>query len=261
MTSRDTPEPAAKGATMAANARRGLFVVAATLAIAIPSTMVSGQRSIPPPSVMEMPALPGAPSVDARFADFGKGTASPDVRHVADWIADSRDSGGSAFIIIDKKFAKLYVFDSHARLHGSTAILLGSARGDDSVPGIGSRPIAEVRPEERTTPAGRFIGERGRNLRGEDVVWVDYDDAVSIHRVLTTNPAERRLERLATAAVDDNRISYGCINVPVAFYEAYVRPLFAVHRAVIYVLPEIKSAQQVFGSYDVAAAHSQVSRR
>ncbi len=84
---------------------------------------------------------------------------------------------------------------------------------------------------------------------------MDYDAAVSMHRVLTTEPKERRSERLATPSVDDKRISYGCINVPVAFYERYIRPAFDDRRALVYVLPEVKSLQQVFGSYDVASAH------
>lgn len=141
-------------------------------------------------------------------------------------------------------------------------MLLGAAPGDDSVEGIGARPISDVRPEERTTPAGRFVAERGRNALGEDVVWVDYAAAVSMHRVRATDPKERRLERLASPTVDDNhRISYGCINVPVAFYEAYVQPTFARYRGVVYVLPEFRSARQVFGTYDVAAAHAVPTRR
>jgi hypothetical protein len=198
-----------------------------------------------------------APSTQAtaprtRFADFGEDWASADARDVADWVADSGDNAGGDFVIIDKVFARVYVFDADARLRGSSPVLLGSALGDDSVPGIGSRPLVDVRPEERTTPAGRFLAERGHNIRGEDVVWVDYDGAVSMHRVLATKPKERRLERLATPTILDNRVSYGCINVPVAFYDAYIRPTFAERRAVVYVLPEVKTAREVFGSYDVA---------
>ena len=55
------------------------------------------------------------------------------------------------------------VFDGDARLIGSSPVLLGGTPGDDSVPGIGTRPIAQVLPQERTTPAGRFVAERGRN--------------------------------------------------------------------------------------------------
>jgi len=107
-----------------------------------------------------------------------------------------------------------------------------------------------VRPEDRTTPAGRFVAALGRNFRGEDVVWVDYDTAVSLHRVITTNPKERRLHRLATATPKDNRISYGCINVPVAFFETIVSPAFAGTEGIVYVLPEVLSAREVFDSYD-----------
>ena len=35
----------------------------------------------------------------------------------------------------------------------------------------------------------------GVNASGEDILWVDYDNAISMHRVRPTNPAERRLER------------------------------------------------------------------
>ncbi|MDT4888495.1 hypothetical protein FQZ97_1250530 [compost metagenome] len=87
----------------------------------------------------------------------------------------------------------------------------------------------------------------GRNHTGEDVVWVDHGAAVSMHRVRTTQPTERRLERLASPAVADKRISYGCINVPADFYDAHIRPVFSGRHAVIYVLPEHKSMQQVFG--------------
>jgi hypothetical protein len=203
----------------------------------------------PPPSTTTAMSHANAstpPSI-VRVADFGDHPASPDVRTLAQWVAATGDAGDAGFVVVDKRHARLHVFGADARLRASTPILLGGARGDHTVPGIGSRDIADVRPEERTTPAGRFVGERGRNARGEDVVWVDYDSGVSIHRVLTTDPAERRLQRLATPTHEDNRISWGCINVPVAFYEAHVRPAFASRRSAIYVLPEVLTLAEVFG--------------
>jgi len=246
---------------MADGIRRGLLVGAAVLAIVIPPADRSSRLGLPPATAISIPAPIAAQARGPRFADFGEQTPSPDARHVADWIADSRDNANSDFVIVDKKYARVYVFDANAHLRDSTPVLLGAARGDDTVPGIGSRPIAEVRPQERTTPAGRFVAERGRNALGEDVVWVDYDAAISMHRVRTSNPKERRLQRLATPTIDDNRISYGCINVPVAFYERYIDPVSAMRRAVVYVLPDVKPVRQVFGSYDVAAAHGPVSDR
>lgn len=247
--------PLVCGVDFAADIRRGLVAGTAVLAMVISPVVGSGRLGVSSPAAMSAPALDAMLTAGPHFADFDTETPSPDVRHVANWIADSRDTAGTGFVIVDKKYARVYVFDGNARLRGSAAVLLGAALSDDSAPGIGTRPIAEVLPEERTTPAGRFVAERGHNTRGEDVVWVDYDEAVSMHRVITTNPEERRLERLATPTVEDNRISYGCINVPAAFYEDYIRPMFARHRAIVYVLPEVRSVQQVFGSYDVAVAN------
>ena len=225
---------------------RSLFVACAVMVTTLPIMVGCGAVRSPAPIALA-------------HADYGNQVVSADARLLADWVAASRDNATAEFVIVDKKDARVYVFDARARLLASTAVLLGGAQGDDSVPGIGSRPIAEVRPEERTTPAGRFLAESGRNASGEEVVWVDYDAAVSMHRVRPTNPKERRLERLATPTPDDNRISYGCINVPVAFFDTFIQPAFAGQRALVYVLPEVKSLQQVFGVRDLAVAPLRLS--
>ena len=185
-------------------------------------------------------------------AAFARVPASHDVRYIADWIVDSADNLGLPFVIVDKIDAKIFVFDAAGRIQGAAPALLGSARGDHTVPGIGDRQYSDMPPETRTTPAGRFVAALGTSsARGEDVVWVDYDAAVSLHRVVTTNPKEHRLARLATATPLDNRISYGCINVPARFYENVVRPAFSATDGIVYVLPEMRPARDVFGSYDV----------
>ena len=178
--------------------------------------------------------------------EFGSEIASPDVRHIADWVTRSRDNQAMSFVILDKLNAKVFVFDSAGVLRGASPVLIGAAKGDDSVPNIGNKPMHSVQAHERTTPAGRFIGEPGRNTDGEDIVWVDYDAAVSMHRVRAHEKAERRLQRLATPSADDNRISYGCVNLPVDFFERVLQPAFDQRYGVIYVLPEVKSAREVF---------------
>lgn len=186
------------------------------------------------------------PIASAPAADFGTSQPSHRTRVTADAILRAGDHAAAAFVIIDKLDATIYVFAADGRLRGHSPVLLGSALGDDSVPNIGTRPLDQVQPQERTTPAGRFVAERGRNTQGEDVVWVDYDAAVSMHRVRATNIKERRLERLESPSAHDNRISYGCINIPKSFYETVVAPTFSQRSAVVYVLPEVKSLQQVF---------------
>ncbi|QJW84451.1 hypothetical protein HK414_13910 [Ramlibacter terrae] len=197
------------------------------------------------------PAAPAAPRFPGRLPEFGAEVPSADVRHVANWTFFTGDHRGKSVVILDKKGAKVYTFDPQGQLTASTPALLGSAIGDDSAPGIGDKPLSAIRPEEKTTPAGRFVAEPGMNSHGEDIVWVDYDAAVSMHRVRPTVAAERRLQRLASPTEADNRISFGCINLPVRFYEDVLSPTVKKTGAIVYVLPETRGVQQVFGSRDV----------
>ena len=184
-------------------------------------------------------------------AHFAQETASADARRTADWIIDSGDNHHWPFLIVDKENARIFAFDANGRIQGTTAALLGMARVDDSTPGIGQRKLSTIRPDERTTPAGRFAATLGRNLQGKEILWIDYDAAISLHRVITGNPGERRAERLRSSTIADNRISYGCINVPVSFYENIVSPAFRKTGGIVYVLPEARSTHETFGSYDV----------
>ncbi len=231
--------------SLAQDIRHGALIGAAVLTMLVP----------PDRWVQE----PGAPSAGAAVAlvpmptpapqpDFGGVDATANARELVEWIARTGDNAGMPFVLVDKPAARLHVFNANASLRDSTPVLLGFAPGDDTVPGIGQRPVEQVKPHERTTPAGRFVGHLGHNLTGEDVVWVDYDAAVSMHRVRPTlQPKERRAERLASPTIEDNRISYGCINVPAAFYEAQLQPVFSQMSAVVYVLPEHKTLGEVFG--------------
>lgn len=181
---------------------------------------------------------------------------SLDARDTLRWVRHSADNGGLPFAIVDKKQARLLVFNGQGELTGSTAVLLGLAPGDHSVPGIGQRVPLRVAPEERTTPAGRFRTEPGRNLGGEDIVWVDYAAAIAIHRVRPGPAQERREQRLASATPLDNRSSLGCIVVPVAFYDHFVAPVLGRQRGVVYVLPETQSAQAMLHAYQAGALKS-----
>jgi hypothetical protein len=118
-------------------------------------------------------------------------------------------------------------------------VLLGSAGGDrDAVQNIGTRSVASLLPQERTTPAGRFDTEPGHNDKGEAIVWFQYDAALAIHRLRPAPAHERRPQRLASPDPGERRISFGCIVVPVLFYERVIMPTLGSRRGVVYVLPE-----------------------
>ena len=172
---------------------------------------------------------------------------SADVPSFAVQVVAMRNNQGLPFLVVDKVQATVWVFTARGGLLGKSAALLGEAIGDDTVPGIGARKLANIRPEERTTPAGRFASTLGRNLLGQEVLWVDYDSGLSLHRAIHGQRSERRAERLATPTPDDNRVSYGCINVPAAFFNALVLPKVRKNGTIVYVLPETRPLEQVFG--------------
>jgi hypothetical protein len=171
---------------------------------------------------------------------------SEDGARLLKWIIDSGDNLGLPFLIVDKIHPNVIAFHPDGSRSGSAAALIGLARGDVSPPGIGQRRLADISPAERITPAGRFIAALGNDLGRPDVLWVDYNAGISLHRVITGNPTDRRKQRLATATSDDNRISYGCINVPLGFCDRVVGPLFAGTNGVVYILPESRPLEQVF---------------
>lgn len=185
--------------------------------------------------------------------DFGADHVSDDARYVAAWVQAGADNQGKPFVIVDKRSARVYVFEANGHLVGATSVLLGLAIGDESIPDIAHRTPASLTPAERTTPAGRFESQPGHNDKGEEIVWVDYDASLALHRLRPAPLAERRPERLASASADDKRISLGCIIVSVAFYEDVVNPTLGHQPGVIYVLPEARPVQALFGELQVGS--------
>lgn len=194
---------------------------------------------------------PNISIINPKRANFKQEIVSEASKYLADWIVDSNDNQHRPFVIIDKKAARVFVFNTTGKLIGSTPALLGLALGDNAIPGIGNMSLANIKPEQRTTPAGRFVATLGRNLHGKEVLWVDYTGAISLHRVVTSSLKERRLQRLESTNPLERRISYGCINVPVKFYDRVVSPTFTGIKGIVYVLPDTRLVQEVFGSYDV----------
>ena len=218
---------------------KGLGMGFAVLSLVLPGHVIS----TPSRSAAVQHSLQQTP----RQPDFAAQEASTDVHQMADWVMDHNDHQDMPFVIVDKVQARVFVFQPDGKLSGAAPALLGSAQGDDSVSGIGEREMSAILPHERTTPAGRFVSMPGFNSFGEDIVWVDYNAAVSLHRVRAKQPKEQRLQRLASVTPDDNRISYGCINLPTDFYNNVLKPALGTRRGVVYVLPETRPLQSVFG--------------
>lgn len=193
------------------------------------------------------------------MAALARTTAGGEVPPAAVWLladavrqsGDARTGASGHFGVIDKEGARLWIFTPQGQPLASTPVLLGQARGDVEPRNIGRRALSGVRASEKITPAGRFISEEGVNHNGEDIVWLDYDSGLSMHRVRNI-PGENRHQRVASASLADKRISYGCINIPASFFDQHVKPLFSSQQSVVYILPEQLQAAEVFPFMDHA---------
>ena len=170
---------------------------------------------------------------------------SEEASRLTRWIALSGDNGSLPYIVIDKKAAAMLLFEGDGTLIGETPVLIGIGVGDDSAPGIGGKKLGEIGTADRTTPAGRFFAELGPAYGWKSVLWVDFADSVALHAVIKDNKKERRPQRLASPTPDDNRITFGCINIDTQFYLKQIKTRFK-KGGVVYILPEVKSLDEVF---------------
>lgn len=172
---------------------------------------------------------------------------SDEARLVADWVATSGDNRKLPYAIIDKNAASLILYDAKGEPLGQAPVLIGIAVGDDASPGVGSKKLGEIGPAEKTTPAGRFLAKFGYAAGRQQVLWVDYTNSVAIHPIPSdAAKKEKRRDRMLSPTAADNRITFGCINVPRAFYGTKMRQLFRKAGGYVYVLPDSKPIEEVF---------------
>ena len=214
----------------------------ASAGAAQPLPAAADAQSPAPPTGEAEPAVPADDAADQ------PPQLSAAANLLTNWVIATHDNGDMPFMVIDKDSAEVFVYDADGQKLGRAPVLVGSARGDDSVPGVGDRELSNIPPEDRTTPAGRFVAKMGPASGHKRVVWVDYADAVSLHPVITANKEEQRLQRLKSPTPEDNRITYGCINVPTAFYHKIVEPLLKDTSGVVYILPDTRPLKEVFAA-------------
>ncbi len=240
-------------AALAAIAALALSVVMIGPAPAMAQALVL-QQSPASGSSSDTPIDADAP--DALAEAFTAAAPSATVARMGAWAVSSGDNHGLPYIIVDKPAAEVFVFDSAGALLGAAPALLGVALGDDTAPGIGDIALSKIPLDERTTAAGRFVARLGPAEGMKNVLWVDFDSALSLHPVITSDPQEQRLQRLRSPSPEDRRITHGCINVPAAFYQNVVHKTFAGTAGVVYILPDSRPLEEVFPDFGIRAEAS-----
>ena len=140
-----------------------------SLAVAQPTAMADPLAPTGDPAVL--PADPSNP-------------VTPAADRMVKWVMASGDNGRLPFIVIDKGAAALFVYGAEGQYLGTTPALLGSALGDGTLIGVGDRELSAIAPDQRTTPAGRFLATFGPAKGLGRVLWVDYGSALAMHPIV-----------------------------------------------------------------------------
>ena len=165
----------------------------------------------------------------------------------------TKDNAGLPFVVVDKANARVYAFTPAAQLKATAPVLLGGGTGDVVLVSPDA-PMSAIPVEKRITPAGRYPSRLVIDNHGKTVLLIDGPNLITMHIVAKGTPAQRRAERLASVASDDNRVSFGCINVPPAFFTTVLDPDFRPGQGIVYVLPEKTTPAQLFGFQPRVAA-------
>lgn len=177
--------------------------------------------------------------------------ATPTETAVVQNIVGQNDNQGKQFIVADKQAGTLTMYTASGQQITSTPALFGKTAGDSV--------------SSKNTPSGRFetkqanvstegyggsaqvLTQNGQNLQLGG-------SSYAIHRVYTKYASENRQGRLDTPTATDNRISLGCINVPVDFYDTYLN---SDQDTVVYVMPETDAGRT--GVFNVVPTATQTT--
>jgi hypothetical protein len=151
-------------------------------------------------------------------------------------MAPAAQASGKGFMIADKPAGRLHVFDADGNLIAQDTALYGRDYGD------------VLQGEKRVTPAGKYTlkvasspyaGGKAFELVESEHRIGNTDYVIAVHAAYLGDKTEKREERLATAAISDKRISYGCINTK---HETFLNKLMPnaakLDGGMVFVIPD-----------------------
>ncbi|MCG8344345.1 MAG: hypothetical protein MI685_04160, partial [Chlorobiales bacterium] len=131
----------------------------------------------------------------------------------------------------------VFVFDQKGKFVAAGPVLLGISKKDRIDPKTLNYRLSQITADKRVTPSGRYTAVIGKDHRGKELLWVDYEYAIALHPVANV-PGQNRKTRLKTKTHKDNRITWGCINVSPILFKTVISPIFKERGGIVYVLPE-----------------------
>lgn len=144
----------------------------------------------------------------------------------------------ASYMVVDKLNAFVFVYSANGELIGKAPALVGQTLGDADSPVPGNKKLTDFKPNERITPAGRFKLTAGLDLKGNHVLWFNYNSMLAIHSVQSGPTYLNRIEKLKKNSPKDRRLTLGCVVVEHDFFEKVIMPVLSKSDSFVYILPE-----------------------
>ena len=128
-----------------------------------------------------------------------------------------------SFVLVDKPTAQAYIYDNTGSLIKSFPVLLGQTVGDE----LNTADVTkDVAVNAYTTP-GRYVLDNYVNSRDlisyeNRILGLRNGNGIAIHQT-SKNQFEKRTKALNTPSKEDNRLSWGCVNVSKENWDAYIK--------------------------------------
>jgi hypothetical protein len=198
-------------------------------------------------------------TVERPKVDFKEAAVPGYIQQVAD--NRMRAHPNKPIIIVDKQMGLTYVIDTNGVLAGKSASLTGKTKGDfrsEEAKKIAS--VEAISEKDKVTEAGMFDASIKNVPHYGNVITLQVFNnySIAMHQTYLGAPAEQRQARLESATPEDNRISFGCINVSNEFMQDVVFKAIpkGLKNFPVVVIPESKSIQAFWPSEDFASSET-----
>lgn len=138
---------------------------------------------------------------------------------------DNEVKNKKSFIIVDKPLSKAYIYDSTGKLVKSFPVVLGRSLGDQTNAASAS---STVPGDKAYTTAGKFTLDSTQMLpedRAEyknKILAISGTNELALH-ITYPGELEKRTKALNSDSVEDNRLSWGCVNISEANWDNFVK--------------------------------------
>lgn len=172
---------------------------------------------------------------------------SPEARDVYRRLAPQAIKSQVGFMIVDKSAGKLHIFGKAGDYINTGNVLTGLSQQDVLSERVTRSDkirtkdeIKAMSADERVTPAGQFTTSKARGGVGQgDLLFLNNAQGKSYQVAIHNTYMAERLPQLGT---DNNRASFGCINVDPALFEKLLGPnIDQFDQNLVFVLPHDKS--------------------